>query len=165
MYVNNYLTNLFHLSEYEKLKNAPFLIVDYYDFDYKVYLWYVANFTNTILIKEYENELEEYEYDNNNEKKIAQLVDLRNMHYGIYELVNILFYEKNYDKYNISNKIHIKSGTLKYYYELNESNGFNEKIINKKTHIMIDYYKFQNEVEKIKKIVFYKKMLDKIFCF
>ncbi len=162
MIVNNYLTNLFHLSEYDKLKNAPFLIINPYDFDYKVYIWYVANFTNTIVIKEYES-MEEYDYKD--EKKVAQLMDLRNMHYGIYELVNILFYDKHYDKYNISNKLHIKSGTLKYYYELNESNGFNEKIINKKTHIMIDYYKFQNEIEKIKSIVFYKKILDKVFCF
>ncbi len=162
MIVNNYLTNLFHLSEYDKLKNAPFLIINPYDFDYKVYIWYVANFTNTIVIKEYES-MEEYDYKD--EKKVAQLMDLRNMHYGIYELVNILFYDKHYDKYNISNKLHIKSGTLKYYYELNESNGFNEKIINKKTHIMIDYYKFQNEIEKIKNIVFYKKILDKVFCF
>ena len=30
---------------------------------------------------------------------------------------------------------------------------------------MIDYYKFQNEIEKIKNIVFYKKILDKVFCF
>ncbi len=165
MNLNHYLTNLFHLSEYEKLKNAPFLIVDNYDFDYKVYLWYVANFTNTIVIKEYDNEVEEYQYDNKNEKRIVQLVDLRNIHYGIYELVNILFYEKNYDKYNISNKLHIKSGILKYYYELSENDGFHEKIINKKMHIMIDYYKFQNEIEKIKSIVFYKKILDKVFCF
>ncbi len=162
MIVNNYLTNLFHLSEYDKLKNAPFLIINPYDFDYKVYIWYVANFTNTIVIKEYES-MEEYDYKD--EKKVAQLMDLRNMHYGIYELVNILFYEKHYDKYNISNKLHIKSGILKYYYELNESNGFNEKIFNKKMHIMIDYYKFQNEIEKIKNIVFYKKILDKVFCF
>ena len=162
MIVNHYLTNLFHLSEYDKLKNAPFLITDNYDFDYKVYIWYVANFTNTIVIKEYES-MEEY--NNNDEKKIVQLNDLRNVHYGIYELVNTLFYEKNYDKYNISNKLHIKSGKLKYYYELNNSNGFSEKIVNKKMHIMIDYYKFQNEIEKIKSIVFYKKILDKIFCF
>ncbi len=162
MYINNYLTNLFHLSEYEKLKNSPFLIINPYDFDYKVYIWYVANFTNTIVIKEYES-MEEYDYKD--EKKVAQLMDLRNMHYGIYELVNILFYDKHYDKYNISNKLHIKSGTLKYYYELNESNGFNEKIVNKKMHIMIDYYKFQNEIDKIKNIVFYKKILDKVFCF
>ncbi len=162
MSVNNYLTNLFHLSEYDKLKNSPFLIINPYDFDYKVYIWYVANFTNTIVIKEYES-MEEYDYKD--EKKVAQLMDLRNMHYGIYELVNILFYEKHYDKYNISNKLHIKSGILKYYYELNESNGFNEKIFNKKMHIMIDYYKFQNEIEKIKNIVFYKKILDKVFCF
>ncbi len=165
MYINNYLTNLFHLSEYDTLKNSPFLIVEPYNFDYKVYIWYVANFTNTIVIKEYENEVEEYNYDYKDEKKVSQLDDLRNMHYGIYELVNTLFYEKNYDKYNISNKLHIKSGTLKYYYELNNSNGFNEKIINQKNHIMIDYYKFQNEIDKIKNIVFYKKIVDKVFCF
>lgn len=38
MFVNHYLTNS-------------------YDFDYKVYVWYVANFTNTILIKEYEENI------------------------------------------------------------------------------------------------------------
>lgn len=31
--------------------------------------------------------------------------------------------------------------------------------------IMIDYDKFIAEIEKIKNIVFYKKYIDKIFCF
>ena len=63
------------------------------------------------------SDFEELVSDNKDEQKVAQLMDLRNIHYGIYELVNTLFYEKHYDKYNISNKLHIKSGTLKYYYE------------------------------------------------
>ncbi len=159
MFINHYLTNLCGLSDYEKLKNSPFLIKDSYDFDYKVYVWYVANFTDTIIIKEYE----EYNEKNiDNEKIITHLHDLRNQHYGIYELMHICFYEKGFDKYNISNKIHIKSGTIKYYYEIND---MTEKTINKKSHIMIDYYKFIAEIEKIKKIVFYKKCIDKIFCF
>ncbi len=158
MFVNHYLTNLLQLNDYEKLKNAPFLITDDYDFDYKVYVWYVANFTDTILIKEYEENID----NDNSEQKVSQLIDLRNMHYGIYELINICFYEKGFDKYNISNKIHIKSGTIKYYYEIND---MTEKTINKKSHIMIDYYKFVAEIEKIKNIVFYKKIIDKIFCF
>ncbi len=158
MIINNYLTNLCQLSGYEKLKSAPFLVTDDYDFDYKVYVWYVANFTNTIIVKEYEN----IDIDNDSsERKISQLVELRSIHRGIYELINILFIEKGYDKYNISNKLHIKSGMLKYYYEIDEV----DKVINKKTHIMIDYYKFMDEIEKIKKIVFYKKILDKIICF
>lgn len=158
MFVNHYLTNLLKLSDYEKLKNAPFLITNPYDFDYKVYVWYVANFTNTIIIKEYEENID----NDNSEQKVSQLIDLRNMHYGIYELINICFYEKGFDKYNISNKIHIKSGTIKYYYEIND---MTEKPINKTSHIMIDYYKFVAEIEKIKNVVFYKKIIDKIFCF
>ncbi len=163
MFVNHYLTNLCGLNDYEKLKNAPFLITNPYDFDYKVYVWYVANFTDTILIKEYEDDLESID---SSEKIIKKINDLQNIHYGIYELINILFYEKAFDKYNISNKIHIKSGTLKYYYQINdEDHEIGMKINNKKLHFMIDYYKFIAEIEKIKRIVFYKKYIDKIFCF
>lgn len=58
------------------------------------------------------------------------------MHSSIYDLINILFYEKAFDKYNISNKIHMKSGTIKYYTNIvGEINDIPEKAINKKRHI------------------------------